>query len=78
MMQQISSEEDEKVNHTQMLMHCYGDSMEANRKLLSSVESSMEELDMAAFVQVSHTCAGETGFSRKTVTIKKGFFQSII
>ncbi|XP_032416214.1 tripartite motif containing 101 [Xiphophorus hellerii] len=53
MTQQISSEEDEKVNHTQMLMRCYGDSMEANRKLLSSVESSMEELDMAAFVQNS-------------------------
>ncbi|XP_054881813.1 tripartite motif-containing protein 54-like [Poeciliopsis prolifica] len=53
MTQQISSEEDEKVNHTQMLMRCYGDSMEANRKLLSSVESSMAELDMAAFVQNS-------------------------
>ncbi|XP_014866256.1 PREDICTED: tripartite motif-containing protein 54-like isoform X3 [Poecilia mexicana] len=53
MTQQMSSEEDEKVNHTQMLMRCYGDSMEANRKLLSSVESSMEELDMAAFVQNS-------------------------
>uniref|UniRef100_A0A3B5QSJ2 Tripartite motif containing 101 n=1 Tax=Xiphophorus maculatus TaxID=8083 RepID=A0A3B5QSJ2_XIPMA len=76
MTQQISSEEDEKVNHTQMLMRCYGDSMEANRKLLSSVESSMEELDMAAFVQVSHTCAGETGFSCKKLTpLKKVFFR---
>ncbi|KAM4736987.1 tripartite motif containing 101 isoform 1-T3 [Anableps anableps] len=53
MTQQISSEEEEKINHNQMLMRCYGDSMEANRKLLSSAVSSMEELDMAEFVQNS-------------------------
>lgn len=55
MTQQISSEEDEKINHNQTLMCCYGDSMEANRKLLASAESSMEELDMAEFVQVGVT-----------------------
>ncbi|MEQ2248977.1 hypothetical protein ILYODFUR_024677, partial [Ilyodon furcidens] len=53
MTQQISSEEDKKINHNRMLMRFYSDSMEANRKLLASAESSMEELDMAAFVQNS-------------------------
>uniref|UniRef100_A0A3B3V975 Tripartite motif containing 101 n=1 Tax=Poecilia latipinna TaxID=48699 RepID=A0A3B3V975_9TELE len=73
MTQQMSSEEDEKVNHTQMLMRCYGDSMEANRKLLSSVESSMEELDMAAFVQVGQV---KPAFHvRKTVTVENVFFR---
>lgn len=52
MMQQISNEEDEKTRHTRMLLRCYGDSVEANNKLLERARSSSEELDMADFIQV--------------------------
>uniref|UniRef100_A0A3Q3A9D9 RING-type E3 ubiquitin transferase n=1 Tax=Kryptolebias marmoratus TaxID=37003 RepID=A0A3Q3A9D9_KRYMA len=53
MTQEISSEEEQNINRTQMLVHCCGNIMEANRKLLENAESSMEELDMAAFVENS-------------------------
>ncbi|XP_036068780.1 tripartite motif-containing protein 54 isoform X2 [Oryzias melastigma] len=53
MMQQISNEEDEKTRHTRMLLRCYGDSVEANNKLLERARSSSEELDMADFIQNS-------------------------
>lgn len=52
MAQRISSEQEEKTGHAQALVRCYGDSVEANRKLLEQAASSMEESDMAAFVQV--------------------------
>lgn len=55
MNQQITSEEEQKISETQMLVRCCGNSVEANRKLVESTESSMEELDMAAFVQVGCT-----------------------
>ncbi|XP_008278237.1 tripartite motif-containing protein 54-like isoform X2 [Stegastes partitus] len=53
MTQRISSEQDEKTTHVQALVRCYGDSVEANSKLVESATSSMEEPDMAAFVQNS-------------------------
>ncbi|RVE71167.1 hypothetical protein OJAV_G00071490 [Oryzias javanicus] len=53
MMQQISNEEDEKTRHTRVLVRCYGDSVEANSKLLERARSSSEELDMADFIQNS-------------------------
>ncbi|XP_061758554.1 tripartite motif-containing protein 54-like isoform X2 [Nerophis ophidion] len=53
MMERISSEEEETTGHAQLLACCYGDSIEANRKLVETVRSSMEDLDMAAFVQIS-------------------------
>ncbi|XP_035998341.1 tripartite motif containing 101 [Fundulus heteroclitus] len=76
MTQRISSEEDETINHNQMLMRCCGDSMEANRKLLASAESSMEELDMAAFVQASKELISKViaaGSSGPSETIKPGY-----
>ncbi|XP_030589938.1 tripartite motif containing 101 [Archocentrus centrarchus] len=53
MTQRISSEQEEKTGHAQVLVRCYGDSMAANSKLVESAKSSMEEPDMAAFVQNS-------------------------
>ncbi|XP_042347049.1 tripartite motif-containing protein 55-like [Plectropomus leopardus] len=53
MTQRISSEEEEKTGHAQALVCCYGDSVEANSKLVERATSSMEEPDMAAFVQDS-------------------------
>ncbi|KAJ4934364.1 hypothetical protein JOQ06_007162 [Pogonophryne albipinna] len=53
MMQRISSEQEEKTGHAQALMRCYGDSVEANSKLMERATSSMEEPDMAAFVKNS-------------------------
>ncbi|XP_013884370.1 tripartite motif-containing protein 54, partial [Austrofundulus limnaeus] len=53
MTQQITSDEEQRISETQMLVRCCGTSMEANRKLVESTESSMEELDMAAFVENS-------------------------
>lgn len=60
MTQQISSEQEEKEDYAQFVVCCYGDSIEANGKLVQNAASSMEELDMAAFVQVSCTCIDET------------------
>ncbi|XP_078025875.1 tripartite motif containing 101 [Epinephelus lanceolatus] len=53
MTQRISSEEEEKTGHAQTLVRCYGESVEANNKLVERATSSMEEPDMAAFVQNS-------------------------
>lgn len=53
MARRISSEEEEKTGHAQALVRCYGDSVEANNKLMERAASSMEEPDMAGFVQVS-------------------------
>ncbi|KAG7520537.1 tripartite motif-containing 54-like [Solea senegalensis] len=53
MAQQITAEQEEKTGHTQALMRCYGDSVETNAKLMEKAVSSMEELDMADFVQNS-------------------------
>lgn len=52
MTQQIHAEQEEKISQAQALMRCYGDSVEANRKLMEMAASSMEEPDMAAFIQV--------------------------
>lgn len=53
MTQRISSEQEEKMGHTRALVRCYDDSMAANSGLAESARSSMEEPNMAAFVQVS-------------------------
>lgn len=58
MTQQISSEEEEKTSHIQALMHCYSESVETNNKLMEKAASSMEEPDMAAFVQVGGGVGG--------------------
>ncbi|CAL8363983.1 unnamed protein product [Lota lota] len=52
MTQRISSDEEEKTGHARSLMRCYGDSIEANSRLLETASKTMEEPDMAAFVQV--------------------------
>ncbi|XP_068162059.1 tripartite motif containing 101 isoform X2 [Antennarius striatus] len=49
----ISSEQEEKTGHVRMLLRRYGDSVEAGNKLVERAASSMEEEDMAAFVQGS-------------------------
>lgn len=72
MMQQISGEEEEKTLHTRVLLRCYGDSVEANSKLLACARSSSEELDMADFVQVEgHTCHFCTKTTISGVTLEK-------
>ncbi|XP_072223998.1 tripartite motif-containing protein 54-like isoform X2 [Leuresthes tenuis] len=53
MTQQINSEQEEKMAHAQVLLRCYGDSIEANIKLMERVLSSMEDPDKVAFVQNS-------------------------
>ncbi|KAM6982020.1 tripartite motif containing 101, partial [Tautogolabrus adspersus] len=53
MMEQITSEQDDKTGHAQSLIRCYGDSVEANNRLMERAASSMEEPDVAAFVQSS-------------------------
>lgn len=60
MTQRISFEQEEKTGHAQVLVRCYGDSVTANSKLVESAMSSMEEPDMAAFVQVGSTCSSAT------------------
>ncbi|XP_053706066.1 tpd52 like 2b isoform X2 [Synchiropus splendidus] len=71
MTQQISSEEEEKTGSSLVLMRRYGDRAAANSKLLEQARSSMEEADVAEFVQSSrelitqvlaaaHNCQAET------------------
>nr|XP_019963838.1 PREDICTED: tripartite motif-containing protein 54-like [Paralichthys olivaceus] len=76
MTQQISSEQEEKTGHAQALVRCYGDSVEANAKLMERAASSMDEPDMAAFVQSSRELITKvitaTG-SCPTQTLKPGY-----
>ncbi|KAM9785762.1 E3 ubiquitin-protein ligase TRIM63-like [Neosynchiropus ocellatus] len=53
MTQQISLEEEEKTGSTQVLVRRYGDRAAANSKLAEQARSSMEESDVADFVQSS-------------------------
>ncbi|KAM3617000.1 uncharacterized protein V6R79_000820 [Siganus canaliculatus] len=53
MTQRISAEQDEKTAGVQEVARCYGDSVEANIRLMEAAASSMEEQDMADFVQNS-------------------------
>lgn len=65
MTQQISTEQEEKTGHTQALVRCYGDSVEANRKLLEQAASRMEELDIATFIQVCKSGISELQNQKK-------------
>ncbi|XP_030217555.1 tripartite motif containing 101 isoform X3 [Gadus morhua] len=53
MTQRISSEAEEKTGHARSLIQRYGDSIEANSQLLETASKTMEEPDLAAFVQTS-------------------------
>uniref|UniRef100_A0A3Q2VS89 Tripartite motif containing 101 n=1 Tax=Haplochromis burtoni TaxID=8153 RepID=A0A3Q2VS89_HAPBU len=67
MAQRISSEQEEKTGHARALVRCHDDSMAANSRLAESAASSMEEPNMAAFVQVSDSrflCAAVTSLTR--------------
>ncbi|XP_060931088.1 tripartite motif containing 101 [Limanda limanda] len=76
MTQQISSEQEEKTGHAQALVRCYGDSVEANAKLMERAASAMEEPDTAAFVQNSReliTKVMTATSSCPTETLKPGY-----
>ncbi|XP_071333611.1 E3 ubiquitin-protein ligase TRIM63-like isoform X6 [Trachinotus anak] len=76
MKQRISSEQEEKTSHAKTLVCCYGDSVEANAKLMERAASSMEEPDMAAFVQSSReliTKVITATSSCPTETLKPGY-----
>ncbi|XP_018538370.1 tripartite motif containing 101 isoform X1 [Lates calcarifer] len=76
MARRISSEEEEKTGHAQALVRCYGDSVEANNKLMERAASSMEEPDMAGFVQNSReliTKVIAASSSCPTETLKPGY-----
>ncbi|XP_056130545.1 tripartite motif containing 101 [Lampris incognitus] len=53
MTHQISSEQEEKTGHAQSLVRSYGDRVETNTKLVEIALSSMEDPDVAMFVQNS-------------------------
>ncbi|KAF7655996.1 hypothetical protein LDENG_00047420 [Lucifuga dentata] len=76
MTKQISSEQEEKTGHAQSLVRCYGDSVEANNKMVQTAVSSMEEPDMAVFVQNSRELIAKlvaaTGFC-PAGTLKPGY-----
>uniref|UniRef100_A0A665VCW7 Tripartite motif containing 101 n=1 Tax=Echeneis naucrates TaxID=173247 RepID=A0A665VCW7_ECHNA len=79
MTQQITAEQEEKTGHAQALASCYGDSVEANTKLLETAASSMEEPDMAAFIQVSvighpgRTEKSDLSFLQNRFTLRPGY-----
>lgn len=51
MMQHIAYEQDDKTNHTQSLVRTYGEQVGSNSKLVDTALHTMEEPEMAAFVQ---------------------------
>ncbi|XP_057685381.1 tripartite motif-containing protein 54-like [Corythoichthys intestinalis] len=53
MTERISKEEEEKAGGVRLLVRCYGDSVEANRKLLEKAVSALEDPDMVDFIQNS-------------------------
>ncbi|XP_019733233.1 tripartite motif-containing protein 55-like isoform X1 [Hippocampus comes] len=53
MSERISKDEVEKSGSGQLLTRCYGDKVEANRKLMEKAVSAMEDPNMAGFVQNS-------------------------
>lgn len=53
MTEQIQSEQEEKTRSIQVLVRCYEDNVEANRKLLEQASDSVEEEDLVTFIQVS-------------------------
>ncbi|XP_034550810.1 tripartite motif-containing protein 54-like [Notolabrus celidotus] len=53
MTEKITSEQEEKTGHAQVLIRSYKDGVEANNKLMERAAGSMEEPDTAAFVQGS-------------------------
>ncbi|XP_051914850.1 tripartite motif-containing protein 54-like isoform X2 [Hippocampus zosterae] len=53
MSERISKDEVEKSGSGQLLTRCYGDKVEANRKLMEKAVSAMEDPDMTVFVQNS-------------------------
>lgn len=53
MMQQLTREQEEKMNHIQALARCYQNSVETNKKLVEQAALSIEEEDLVAFIQVS-------------------------
>ncbi|XP_034445708.1 LOW QUALITY PROTEIN: E3 ubiquitin-protein ligase TRIM63-like [Hippoglossus hippoglossus] len=76
MTQQISSEQEEKTGHAQALVRCYGDSVEANAKLMERAASGTDEPDTAAFVQNSRALITEVvtaTSSCPTETLKPGY-----
>uniref|UniRef100_A0A673ARM6 Tripartite motif containing 101 n=1 Tax=Sphaeramia orbicularis TaxID=375764 RepID=A0A673ARM6_9TELE len=76
MMERITSEQEEKTGHAQALVRCYGDTAEANRKLMERASSSMEDPDTAAFVQNSRELISKVtaaASSCPTETLTPGF-----
>ncbi|KAG5281853.1 hypothetical protein AALO_G00049520 [Alosa alosa] len=51
MTQRITYEQDDKTNHTQSLVRTYGEQVNSNSKLVENALHTMEEPEMAAFVQ---------------------------
>ncbi|KPP63242.1 hypothetical protein Z043_118517 [Scleropages formosus] len=53
MLQRITYEQEEKTGHTRSLVRAYGEHVEANSKLVETALHTMEEPEMAAFLQAS-------------------------
>ncbi|XP_062247400.1 tripartite motif containing 101 isoform X1 [Platichthys flesus] len=76
MTQRISCEQEEKTGHAQALVRCYGDSVEANARLMERAASGLDELDPAAFIQISRALITEVKTatcSCPTETLKPGY-----
>lgn len=57
MTQRLKREQEEKTSRIQVLMHCYENNVEANRKLLEQASHSIKEEDLVTFIQVCR-CGG--------------------
>ncbi|XP_064154076.1 tripartite motif containing 101 isoform X2 [Anguilla rostrata] len=55
MLQRITYEQEEKTGHTRSLVRAYGEHVEANSKLVGTALHTMEEPEMAAFLQNART-----------------------
>ncbi|XP_018612114.1 tripartite motif containing 101 isoform X2 [Scleropages formosus] len=70
MLQRITYEQEEKTGHTRSLVRAYGEHVEANSKLVETALHTMEEPEMAAFLQNARSLIEKVTEATKTSTVE--------
>lgn len=60
MIEQITSEQEQKTGWTQYLLQTYNEHVDTNSKLIQAAQNAIEEPEMASFVQVLYLLVGAT------------------
>ncbi|XP_041953176.1 tripartite motif containing 101 isoform X1 [Alosa sapidissima] len=70
MTQRITYEQDDKTNHTQSLVRTYGEQVNSNSKLVENALHTMEEPEMAAFVQNAKILIEKVNEAANTIVVE--------